>query len=335
MARTSSTARRPVPRSLHVAAAGLLLLLGACSSPSAAPSAPSRHRAEPRASSTPSPEPTPVEPPQPAALASPNAPHDALEPASWAYLPRVDPMLREALAAGEPTEVRLEALVRALAPFRWQSDDWDNLGFIRTEADAPRGFVTREDGALRMQPDGAYSLGCAGGFLEGVRVALAPALEMAELQHCDAATLAILGTTAPSTCKPEDFGLHAIANAARAAAAAGVLETPAVPLRLDPHDPAALAPLMAPGVVQLCTVSHEPTVGPPTRLHHHLMIVLRATGPRAMSLFDTTGYRGVAMRRIDAAGLSSYATKALARNEAHRYDPASARIDCLTLTRRP
>jgi hypothetical protein len=263
-------------------------------------------------------------------------PEPRLEPASWAFLPTVDPTLREALATGERAEVLLDALVRTLAPYRWAGvDDWDNLGFIRTEDDAPRGFVTRVDGALRMQPEGSYSLGCAGGFLEGLRVALVPELGMAQLQRCEEATLAVLGPGAPSTCRPEDFGLHAIANAARAAEAAGVLAAPVVPVRIEPVDPAALAPLMAPGVLQLCTVSHEPTVGASTRLHHHLMIVLRATGPRAMMLFDTTGYRGVALRRIDAKGLSRYITTALARNDTHHYDPASARVDCLTLARRP
>lgn len=335
-------------------AVGLALALGACGEPSAAPSGRDPGEAARSVGAAPvkaapmeaapvgaapmeaAPmEAPPVEAPPPSGRVAPEPALDAIEPPSWAYLPRVDPMLREALLAGEPTEVRLEALVRALAPFRWASDDWDNLGFIRTTDDAPRGFVTRVDGALRMQAEGAYSLGCAGGFLEGVRVALAPTLEMADLLRCDDATLAVLGTSAPPTCEPEAFGLHAIANTAIAADAAGVLEQPPAAVSLDPRDPAALGPLLAPGVLQLCTVSHVPSVGSPTRLYHHLMIVLRASGPRAMMLFDTTGYRGVAMRRIDAPGLSRYVTTALARNEAHRYDPTSARIDCLTLARRP
>jgi hypothetical protein len=316
------------------AAALVGLLLGACGEPpDPQPTpipvlAPDTGAERPAVSSRPAPDPAPI----PADEWS----EPRLEPASWAFLPAVDPTLREALATGEQADVLLEALVRTLAPYRWESvETWDNFGFIRTEDDAPRGFVTRVDGALRMQPEGVYSLGCAGGFLEGLRVLLTPELGMAELQRCDDQTLAVLGPQAPAECRPEAFGLHAIANAARAAETAGVLARPAVPLQIEPHDPAALAPLLAVGVLQLCTVSHEPTVGARTRLYHHLMILLRPPGPRALLLFDTTGYRGVALRRIDTKVMARYSTTALARNDTHHYDPASARIDCMTVTRRP
>jgi hypothetical protein len=257
------------------------------------------------------------------------------EPASWAFYPTVGPTLREALVTGERADVLLEELARTLAPYRWEHvDDWDNLGFIRTADDAPRGFVTRVDGALHMQPPGSYSLGCAGGFLEGLRVLLTPALEMADLQRCDEGTLAMLGPLAPAECRSEGFGLHAIANAARAAEAAGALAAPPEPLHVAPHEPGAFGPLDELGVLQLCTVSHEPTVGTRTRLYHHMMIVMRAMSPRTLLVFDTTGFRGVALRRIEARVLSRYVTDSLANNDTHRYDPASARIDCMTVARR-
>ena len=316
-----------------------MLLAGACAEPSEP--RPRTAAAPELAEAAPAPErKAPGSAPQRASRADVEPEADAAfeagpEPASWAFYPAVDPMLREALADGERADALLDALVRTLAPYRWNgAEAWDNLGFIRTTDDAPRGFVTRVDGALEMQPPGSYSLGCAGGFLEGLRVTLTPALEMEDLRRCDEGTLATLGALAPATCEPEAFGLHAIANAARAAEAAGVLAEPPVPLRIEPHDPKALGPLALPGALQLCTVSHEPTVGPRTRLYHHMMIVMRAMGPRALMLFDTTGFRGVAMRRVDPPVLSRYVTQALARNDEHRYDPASARLDCITVKRR-
>lgn len=325
-------------RSLHVTALAVLLA-GACAEP-VEPRPPVEASPTPD-EATPTPERKAPRPAPRRASASDFEPEPDVafeagpEPASWAFYPAVDPMLRDALAGGERADALLEALVHTLAPFRWSGvDDWDNLGFIRTADDAPRGFVTRVDGALQMQPPGSYSLGCAGGFLEGLRVTLTPMLEMEDLRQCDEGTLATLGTLAPATCEPEAFGLHAIANAARAAETAGVLSQPPVPLRIEPHEPEALGPLALPGALQLCTVSHEPTIGPRTRLYHHMMIVMRPLGPRALMLFDTTGFRGVAMRRVDPPVLSRYVTQALARNDEHRYDPASARLDCMTVKRR-
>lgn len=258
------------------------------------------------------------------------------EPSSWAHYPAIDPVLRAAWAEDARADVVLAALADTLAPYRWASvDDWDNTGFVGAGTDELEGFVTRANGALAPQPDGAAQLGCAGGFLEGVRATLVPELGMTLLRACDDATLGQLGALAPDTCRSSDFGLHAIANVARAAARAGAATVANEPLHIDPSgDPHAFDPLLAPGPLHLCTVSHVSTTRPGTRLYHHMMILQRAPAKRAFLLFDTTGYRGVSQRRVDARGLVRYTTSALATNETFRYDPASTHVDCLALTRR-
>ncbi|MBK6920896.1 MAG: hypothetical protein IPH07_26105 [Deltaproteobacteria bacterium] len=273
-----------------------------------------------------------------AATERPPAPQqdDAVElPSSWDHYPELPPSLTAAVRGHARADVVLRELADALAPHRWAAvEDWDNTGFVRTAADGPRGFVVRRDGRPLAQDPGEYQLGCAGGFLEGVRAILVPSLEMDDLAHCDAAALASLGAAAPATCAAENFGLHAIAAVAAAVERNDAAIAPPEFVHLEPRDVDDLAPLLRPGVVHVCTASHASGVELGTRYHHHMMILLRTPGRRALQMFDTTGFRGVALRELSTRALLTYLGSALSTNAHHHYDPDSTELDCFAITRR-
>ncbi|MCH9688852.1 MAG: hypothetical protein K0V04_45890 [Deltaproteobacteria bacterium] len=286
----------------------------------------------------------PLDVPEPAlptpAAATPAAPiDDGVEaprplPASWTFFPAVDPSAQAAVTEGADAHRVLETLAAGLAPFRWDSvDDWDNLGFVRIGLDPPLGFVTQGDGEVTAQPDGQTQLGCAGGYLEGARALLVPDLRMDQLRSCDDQVWETLGLP-PKACTDETFGLRAIANTARVAHAAEALTGPGKAIHIEPSGPHDFDMLLPKGPLHLCTVSHESTTHDRLRLYHHLMIILRARGRRALAMFDTTGYRGMTLRRITPRRLVSYVRSALATNDTYRYDPGSTHVDCVEITRR-
>jgi hypothetical protein len=256
-------------------------------------------------------------------------------PASWAFYPVIDPALSRAYDEDANARVVLERLADTLAPYRWASvDDWDNTGYVRIEPDDPRGFVSKASGTLHVQTDGTAQLGCAGGFLEGVRATLAPTLTMDALRVCDQGTLTMLGEIAPAQCDPWDFGAHAIANVARAVQDEAEI---GVPFRIVPvpDDLDALAPLATRGPMHLCTVSHRSRTAGEIRRAHHLMIAIADPARRqGVWLFDTTGYRGAVVRLVSLREILRYVRFALASNETYNYDPASAQVDCIPITRR-
>lgn len=260
----------------------------------------------------------------------------ALElPRSWDHYPELPASLTAAVRGHARADVVLRELADALAPHRWAAvEDWDNTGFVRTAADGPRGFVVRRDGRPIAQDPGEYQLGCAGGFLEGVRAILLPSLEMHDLAHCDDAVLASLGAAAPATCAAENFGLHAIAAVATAVERNDAAVAPPEFVHLEPRDVDDLAPLLRPGMVHVCTASHASGVELGTRYHHHMMILMRAPGRRALQMFDTTGFRGVALRELSTRALLTYLGSALSTNAHHHYDPDSTELDCFAITRR-
>ncbi len=284
-----------------------------------------------RASSMARPRPGMVRP-QPGTAVGSTRGSPATVPASWVSYPSVAPPLREAVTHRADADVVLRALVDGLAPYRWDRlQDWDNLGYVRIGQDAPHGWVTQAGGTLRSQPPGEAQLGCAGGYLEGVRALLVPQLRMDDLQRCDDATWNTLGSV--QACHDDNFGLRAIANTAAQAQADGVLSGPARHVHIEPSEADDLAPLLARGPVHLCTVSHASTARDGILMYHHLMILARARGARALLMFDTTGYRGVSMRRMTVPTLVSYVRSALANNDTYRYDPASTHLDCVAVTR--
>jgi hypothetical protein len=262
-----------------------------------------------------------------------------VQPDSWAFYPALDRALIDAFDRRARADLVLAALADTLAPFRWPTaDDWDNTGFVSTEPDGAQGFLTRAGAGAGAgwvpQVPGEFQLGCAGGYLEGVRAILVPDLQMSALRHCDADTLAALGEHAPAACAPEGFGLHAIAATAAAAEARGATSMPPERIHLVPDGPESLAPLSRMGPVHVCTVSHRSRVDTGVRYHHHMMIVMRTGRPRALQVFDTTGHRGVNLREMTPRLLHGYLRSALASNRKHQYDPASTELDCFAITRR-
>ncbi len=257
------------------------------------------------------------------------------EPESWSFYPEITPALRGAYARGARADLVLGALAKTLAPYRWASlEDWDNTGFVRTELDGPRGFVRSDAGAIVLQDPDEHQLGCAGGYLEGIRAILAPELTMASLRRCDEGTLAALGDPAPAACAAQDFGLHAIVATARAAEAAGATASAPTRLHVVPDSVEAIAPLQQAGLVHVCTVSHRSRSKGDVRYYHHMMIVIAPPGNRGLQVFDTTGFGGVQLRLMPATTLRGYLVSALARNRSHQYDEDSAELDCFAINRR-
>lgn len=254
---------------------------------------------------------------------------------SWAYYPAIDPTLIAAIAGDERADVVLRMLAATLAPHRWASvDDWDNTGFVNLEPDAPAGWVTRASGTLASQLAGEFQLGCAGGYLEGVRAILVPDLRMGELKRCDGEALAVLGEHAPTGCRPEEFGLHAIVATAAAVERRGASTAPPVFVHVEPTAPEAFDTTLVAGAVHVCTVSHRSRAFGDARYYHHLMIVVRPTARATFQVFDTTGYGGVQVREMTGRKLGAYSKNALAMNRHHDYDPASTRVDCFAINRR-
>lgn len=248
-------------------------------------------------------------------------------PSLRAY-PDASSRLQSALAAREgPREVLL-ALAEAMAPYRWPGAlDWDRHGFIAIDG-ARRGFVTRVAGGLIAQPGDRHDLGCAGGFLEGVRLTLLPDLAIADLDRC-ARARAVVG--APDRCDPtHDYGLLALAGIAARLAPARLPAGPTL-FELDPRDAAAIDRLAAPGALHLCSVSHTSPTHAGARFYHHMLIVLGTAGADDLEVFDTTGARGVSLVTMPRGRFFRYCTTQLAASEAYRYASRSARLTCLAV----
>jgi hypothetical protein len=110
---------------------------------------------------------------------------------SLEHYPSVAPALTAALARRHGPSI-LAGLDESLRPYRWpDAVSWENTGFIRlagegTRAEGePLGFVRRVGGNVLAQ-DGTHDLGCAGGFLEGMRLLWLPDLTIEDLGDCDA-----------------------------------------------------------------------------------------------------------------------------------------------------
>lgn len=249
---------------------------------------------------------------------------------SLAFYPAITTTLRTALDGHAAPTAILTALADALAPYRWpSSEDWDRAGFIDLDAPVP-GFVTRIATGSVSQPTDRHDLGCAGGFLEGVRAIVAPRIDVADLEHCDADTFAVTG--APTRCDLDhDFGLLAITNIAAS------LEVSRLPkgrtITTWKTTPRAHTELARDGAVHLCTVSHEAQSRDDARFHHHMIIALGDAD--GLSVFDTTGVRGVAIQRMDARRFVRYFTSLLAVNREYRYASSSAQLSCLEVTALP
>lgn len=258
--------------------------------------------------------------------AAPEAPPDARlvdRHPSLAYYPGTSARLHAALAGADVRE-RLAALAESLAPYRWpDAYDWDRHGFIDLAGPRP-GFVTRVSGVLVPQDPDRHDLGCAGGFLEGVRMAWLPDLAVEDLDRCEPAGQVEGG---PDACDPEhDYGWLALANITRRLRPAQLPEGPRL-FEFGPNHPGAVDRIAAPDTMHLCTVSHQSATRAKARYHHHMMIVAGAGD--SVDVFDTTGARGVAYIRLPLPRFRRYCTAMLAASEEFRYISRSTRLTCV------
>lgn len=250
---------------------------------------------------------------------------------SLAYYPSLAAALPAALVGGAPREI-LVGLAATMAPYRWPSAlDWDRHGFLDLHGPRP-GFVTRVSGALISQPGDRHDLGCAGGFLEGVRLTLVPDLAIGELDRCDVEADAVAG--GPTECEPQrDYGWLALRNIAVRLRPSQLPAGPRL-ISLAPERSEDLDRLSAAGAMHLCTVSHEANARGRLRLHHHMMIVLARAEADALDVFDTTGIRGVALARMTRARFGEYVSVQLAASREFRYARGSAQLICLPVAAR-
>ncbi len=248
---------------------------------------------------------------------------------SLTHYPAIGAPLQDALLRRAPPVEILAALGEAMVPYRWPSaSDWDRAGFIDLDATTP-GFVTRTTAKSVSQPTGRHDLGCTGGFLEGVRLVVAPRLSVAELEECAPETFAVIG--APRRCdRDREFGWLALANIAALLPAARLADGQKL-FRLDPRDASAHARLAKGGALHLCSVSHEAAARRRQRFHHHMFIALGE--PDGLWVFDTTGVRGVAIETMSAERFVRYFTTLLASSREFRYVAKSSRLTCLAVTR--
>ena len=280
----------------------------------------------------PQPQHTPAEPaPRVVRPLAPSAPvaFDALVAdryPSLAFYPEPSLSLRTALARHDPPREVLAALGETMAPYRWPSPfDWDRQGFIDLHGPRP-GFVSRIAGAPIAQTGDRHDLGCAGGFLEGVRLTLLPQLAIDDLDRCEPER-EVLG--APVACDREHaYGWLALTNVA-ALLTADQLPEGARLLEIGPRDQAGLDRLAAPRAMHLCAVSHAAARHGDARYHHHLMIVLGTENATSFEVFDTTGARGVSLAPMSRDRFFRYTTTQLAANPEFRYVGRSTRLTCL------
>ncbi len=283
--------------------------------------------------------------PEPALVAHPSTPSTPSTPSappafdaliadrypSLAFYPEPSLSLRTALARHDPPRELLAALAETMAPYRWPSPfDWDRQGFIDLHGPQP-GFVTRIAGAPIAQNGDRHDLGCAGGFLEGVRLTLLPQLAIDDLDRCEPAR-EVLG--APAGCDREHaYGWLALTNVAALLSEDQLPEGPRLH-EIGPRDQTGLDRLAAPGAMHLCAVSHASASHGDARYHHHLMIVLGTTDAASFEVFDTTGARGVALAPMSRDRFHRYTTTQLAANLEFRYVSRSTRLTCLPVAPR-
>lgn len=249
---------------------------------------------------------------------------------SLEHYPTVEGPLLTMLERGGAREI-LVALAASMAPYRWPSmTDWDRHGFIALSGPVS-GYVTRVPGGVVSQPSDRHDLGCAGGFLEGVRLTLSPRLGIEDLDRCEAAQRPVEG--APAGCDPDhEYGWIALKNIA-ARLDARQLPAGARLIEVDVHHEAGLAALAAPGAMHLCTVSHVSATREHSRFFHHMMIVLGTAEGEVLDVFDTTGARGVSVVTMPRERFIRYCTVLLRNNREFRYVGRSTRLTCLPVAR--
>lgn len=246
---------------------------------------------------------------------------------SLQHYPPLDAALEAALSGTDPV-ARLRGLARTFGPHRPPYEQWDRTGHIRIAGEFA-GFASKRDGKLVPQPPPAYNLSCAGGFLEGVRVLLLPTVELDALDACAPEEFtAVQG--APVVCdNAGEFGVRALVNIALRLPAEQLADGKS--LNRTAVRTSSDLPDIAPGRAMFCTVSHVSPSAGGERFHHHMMVLLPPDEEARFGIFDTTGARGVSLRRRRAPALAKYIKHLLADNDTYRYEPNSAELTCLSV----
>lgn len=228
--------------------------------------------------------------------------------------PERAPSLLSALAAEREPVAVLAGLRDSFAAARWRSlDEWDRFGAI----DVGVGFVSLRRGVRRRHD---ASLGCLGGFVEGVRLLQVPELSLTtvlEPTFCGA-----LG----KACDPDlDTGVLALANIQ-----ARHLKTWELTIASPPDAAAVEALFTASEVPYLVSASHVSRRDGIRRFHHMLIVIAdedsAANGP---IVFDVTGLRGMSLRRVSWPRLQRYFGGALADSSRFAYEAASVQVAVL------
>jgi hypothetical protein len=249
---------------------------------------------------------------------------------SLAHYPSVAPTLTQALARRDGVAI-LAGLDDTLRPYRWpDAMSWDNTGYVNVAGPGPLGWARRVGEAVLAQDDGTHDLGCAGGFLEGMRLLWLPTLAIEELGDCTTPVDRGVTGAALDCDQPSAWGLVAIANLAAR-----------LPMEALPHgrvitkhvvtNAATAAELRTPGVLHLCTLSHTSRRAP-GRWHHHMMAIGADPQETILRVFDTTGIGGVSWRQMTAERLHRYTSDALASNAEYRYERGTAELHCVATT---
>jgi hypothetical protein len=240
-------------------------------------------------------------------------------PSLRAY-PRVTQTLLTALAGEDPV-ARLAGLRDAFAGPEWPKPrTWNRFGAI--QLDGPVGFVSLEGGD--MPPLDGVSLGCLGGFVEATRVLDVPRLRLSTVLH--AARGCPDARPSDDTCSDVDHtGLHVLLNLRDE-------HLPTWSVRLvDADDATGLqSAFEASPDPYYVSASHVGRNDGKRRYHHMALVIVDASADVSGPLiFDTTGRRGVSLRRVTWESLAHYLGVALAGGTRYRYSPRMLRVAVL------
>ncbi len=246
---------------------------------------------------------------------------------SLAHYPSVAPALSDALARRDGAAI-LAALDDTLRPYRWPDAlSWDDTGFVNVAGPGAIGWARRVGGSVIAQDDGTHDLGCAGGFLEGMRMLWLPTLALEDLGDCVLPTERGVTGASIDCDDPGAWGLVAIANLAARLPSESLPSGRRI-TRYEMTSPAVAAQLRTPGVLHLCTLSHT-SRRVPDRWHHHMLAIGADAEDTILRVFDTTGVGGVSWRQMTAERLFRYTRNALASNAEFRYTHDSAELHCV------
>jgi hypothetical protein len=241
-------------------------------------------------------------------------------PSAAAY-PEIPAALLHGLASAKPVAV-LAGLEAAFAGPEWPTERrWNRFGAIDLDVDAS--FVSLEGTA--MMPLHRVSLGCLGGFIEAVRLLEAPTLGL-DTVLAPAVGCPLTHSSGAQPCTDGDHtGLHVLLNLRDAYLPAWTVDL------VQPDDLETLKDALRPSSEPYYVSASHLGRGSSKRHYHHMMVIVvepdaALKGP---IVFDTTGRRGVSVRRVPWSTLSRYLGIVLAGSSRFPYVPGTNEIAVL------